>query len=65
VKEQWNRYRELALQYWRRLTKMQRFAVVGSAIFLAATVVLVAVTFSRTEYAVAFQNLRPGNGGVH
>ena len=59
MKEQWNRYRELALQYWRRLTKMQRFAVVGSAIFLAATVVLVAVTFSRTEYAVAFQNLRP------
>ncbi|MDF2658326.1 MAG: flagellar M-ring protein FliF [Paenibacillus sp.] len=54
-------YRDKTTQYWKQLSKNQKFMVLGTVVILIAVIILTSVNLSKTEYVTAFSNLQPND----
>ncbi|MEF3304812.1 flagellar basal-body MS-ring/collar protein FliF [Paenibacillus sp. GYB003] len=54
-------YRDKAAQYWKQLSRNQKYMVLGTIAILLAVVILTSINLSKTEYVTAFRNLQPND----
>ncbi|WP_127580603.1 flagellar basal-body MS-ring/collar protein FliF [Paenibacillus koleovorans] len=54
-------YKDRLLQYWKQASKMQKYMIIGTVVFLIAVLVLTSINLSKTEYAPAFTSLQPND----
>ncbi|GAA3406666.1 flagellar basal-body MS-ring/collar protein FliF [Paenibacillus hodogayensis] len=54
-------YRDKATQYWKQLSKNQKYMIFGTIAILIAVIILTSINLSKTEYVTAFRNLQPND----
>lgn len=54
-------YRDKATQYWKQLSRNQKYMIFGTIIILIAVIILTAINLSKTDYVTAFRNLQPND----
>jgi flagellar M-ring protein FliF len=59
VNEMLVRYRDSLLRFWNQYSRKQRILFIAAFILSVATIALLVVQFSKTEYSVAFTDLNP------
>lgn len=57
-------YWEKTLQYWNQFSKMQKWMIIGTSIFILLTLSLLIYHFSKTEYALAYTDLNPADAAA-
>ncbi|MDF2813915.1 MAG: flagellar M-ring protein FliF [Paenibacillus sp.] len=57
-------YRERLSQYWKQASKVQKYMILGTIVFLIAVLVLTSINLSKTEYVPAFTNLQPNDAAA-
>ncbi|WP_284639033.1 flagellar basal-body MS-ring/collar protein FliF [Paenibacillus silviterrae] len=60
VVQYWNRVK----QYWSQFSKAQKITFAATIVILLLTVGVISYNFSKTEYALAYTNLQPGDAAA-
>ncbi|WP_192894532.1 flagellar basal-body MS-ring/collar protein FliF [Paenibacillus contaminans] len=60
MRQYWTRSK----QYWDKFTKTQKITLTTTLVLIALTIGIVAYSFSRTEYVVAFRDLQPADAAA-
>lgn len=60
ISQYWNR----ATQYWSQLSKAQKATFISTVILVILTIAVISYNFSKTEYALAYTDLQPGDAAA-
>lgn len=64
MNEKLNQYRGAFSQYWQRFTNTQKWMLAGSAVLLIVVMLVVILSFAKTEYSTAFTDLQPADAAA-
>ncbi|MBR3379585.1 MAG: flagellar M-ring protein FliF, partial [Bacillus sp. (in: Bacteria)] len=57
MNEKLAQYRERGTQYWNQFSKKQKWLLLGTLVFLVATIGVITYQLSKTDYELAFKDL--------